>query len=215
MGPKIIKRRRASLRWATAGALAILFTAGCNRMEDTTQNFTTAINKYYKTHPSCVWPEAMKFPVQQNASNTKEIKRYDALVYQGLLARTTTQKVMVTAGEPVESYDLTPQGRAAWIADAQQHGYGNLCYGHRTVTSIDSSSPTSSQNGATTDVIYRYTISGVPAWAKAADTQTTFPGLGADLSGNQVGHATLNDSRTGWQVVSAPWTHIPDSDIYK
>ena len=214
MAIQAIERRRVSFRWATIFAASLLI-AGCNRMEDTTQNLTRAIDSYYNTHPSCLWPEAMKFPVEQDTSNPKETKRLDALVYQGLLARAASPKVMVSAGQPSDIYNLTPKGQSAWTPDPKQPGFGNLCYGHRTVTSIDSSSPTSNKDGATTDVVYRYSIAAPAAWAADPETQAAFPALQADLSGNQVARATLTDTHKGWQVTSAPWAHISDSDIYK
>jgi len=206
------RRRRATSRWIALCGAAILFTAGCGRMEDTTQNFTNAIDKYYSAHPSCLWPDAVEFPVREDAAGPREISGYDALVHQALLVRKTDQ---TKAAGPGNAYDLSLQGRAAWVPDRQQAGFGNLCYGHRKVTSIGSSSPTTSQNGATTDVVSRYVIEGAPEWAKTAEVQTDFPRLQADLSGNQVGRATLTDTRKGWQVTSAPWAHISDSDIYK
>jgi len=213
---QVMKRSRASSRWVAACAAAILFASGCNRMGDTTENFISAIDKYYSAHPSCLWPEPMNFPLQEDASNNKEASGFDALVHQELLVRGSAEtRVMVAAGQQGNTYDLTAKGRAAWTADAQQAGFGNLCYGHRTVTAIDSSTPTTSQNGATTDVVYRYVVKDAPAWAQAAEIQTDFPGLQADLAGAQVGRATLTDTRKGWQVSSAPWAHISDSDIYK
>jgi hypothetical protein len=208
-------RRIPSIRIA-ACAVAFVFITGCNQMDDTTANFAKAIDKYYSTNQSCVWTESAKFPVQEDTADTKETSRYDSLVYQGLLVRSSDQKVVNVTTEQVTNYDLSDKGRAAWVPDPQQPGAGNFCYGHRKVISIDSFTPTSSKNGATTDVVYRYSIAGtVPDWATAAPTLAAFPGLRADLSGNQVGRATLTDTRKGWQVINAPWAHISDSDIYK
>jgi len=213
---QLIKQRRASSRWVAAGAAAILFASGCNRMGDTTENFTSAIDKYYNTHPSCLFTEPMNFPLQADDSNSKQASGFDALVHQALLARGSAEaRVMVAAGQQENTYNLTAKGHAAWTADAQQAGFGNFCYGHRTVTAIDSSTPTTSRNGATTDVVYRYVINGAPQWAQAAEVQTDFPNLQGDLAGTQVGRATLTNTRKGWQVSSAPWAHISDSDIYK
>ena len=216
MATQEIKRRRASSRYIAICGIATLFAAGCNRTEDTTANFTKAINTYYSAHPSCLWLDPVKFPVQEDASNPKEIRGYDALVHQSLLVRASVdQKMMVASAAPVSSYDLSDKGRLTWTADPQQPGSGNFCYGHRVVASIDSASPTSSQNGATTDVVYRYSITGAPDWAKSPEVLADFPNLQADLAGTQVAHATLTDTPKGWQVTSAPWAHISDSDIYK
>jgi hypothetical protein len=214
--PTYPRKRRLSVLCVTV-CVVVLLASGCSRMEDTNANFTKAINKYYSDHPSCLWPDPVKFPVEEeDASSPREITGYDALVDQTLLVRATDpRKVLVAEGKLAHNYNLSDQGRRIWTADPQQPGFGNLCYGHRVVAGIDSTSPTSSQNGATTNVVYRYTIADVSPWAKSVETQTAFPSLQADLSGNQVGRATLTDTRKGWQVSSAPWAHIYDSDIYK
>lgn len=209
-------RSRVVCRRAIIVAAATLFTAGCSRMEDTTANYTRSIDAYYASHPSCLWSESVKFPVEQDSSSTREVRAYDALVHEGLLVRSSAQKTLIdTASPKMDVYDLSDKGRGLWAADPQDAGSGDFCYGHRKVTNIDSSTPTTSKSGATTDVIYRYTITGAPAWATSPEMQMAFPGLGADLSGNQVGRVTLTDSRKGWQVLTAPWAHISDSDIYK
>jgi len=216
MGTHETKRRRASSRYVAVCAMAVLFAAGCTRMEDTNANFAKAIDKYYSYHPSCVWPENLKFPIQADASNPKEIVGYDALVHQDLLVRSAGGKMTVADSSQANSYDLSSKGRAAWTIDQQRPGFGNFCYGYRTVSSIDSFTPTTSKNGATTDVVYRYSIRDVSDWAKADEIKADFPGLQADLLGTQVGRATLTDNAIkGWQVTSAPWAHISDSDIYK
>jgi len=215
MATHAIKRSRRACRRATICAAAILFTTGCSSTEDTNTNFTKAINKYYNNHPSCLWPDNLNFPVQEDPANIKEIRGYDALVHQGVLVRSAAGKTPI-ANPQMNTYDLTSKGRTLWTFDQQKAGFGNFCYGYRTVTNIDSSTPTTSTNGATTDVIYRYSIRDVPDWAKTDEIRADFPGLQADLTSTQVGSATLtNTSIKGWQVTSAPWAHISDSDIYK
>jgi hypothetical protein len=218
MGTHEIKRRRASSRYVAVCALAVLLVSGCARMEDTNANFANAIDKYYSYHPSCVWPENLQFPIQEDASDPKEVRGYDALVHQELLVRTAGKSMTVADGPqaPTNSYDLSSKGRSEWTIDQQKPGFGNFCYGYRTVTNIDSATPTTSKTGATTDVVYRYSIRDVPDWAKSAEVKADFPGLQADLSATQVGRATLTDNALkGWQVTGAPWAHISDSDIYK
>ena len=77
------------------------------------------------------------------AGRCSDTALYAALVDQGLLVRTTDQKtVMLVASKQVNNYDISEQGRAAWVADPEQPGFGNFCYGRRKVTSIDTSTPT-------------------------------------------------------------------------
>ena len=149
---------RKSLRTAAMCATIILLGIGCNKKEDNSINFRNAIDTYYSAHPACLWSEPFKFPVQADTSDNSKTAGYDALVDQGLLVRTTAEKKkLIIASKQVNNYDLSDKGRSAWTADVNQPGYGNFCYGHRKVTSIDNSTPTSSAVGATTQVTYHHT----------------------------------------------------------
>ncbi len=143
---------------------------------------------------------------------TPKPKRYDALVDAGLLTRTTSEKKIIIISKRENNYDLSEQGRAAWTADPNQPGYGNFCYGHRTVTSIDNATPASSQTGSTTTVNYHYVIAGLPAWANAQETQTAFPQIQTALNTPQPATANLTDTGSGWQVAGAPNSTSADNN---
>ena len=199
-----IQHTRKTLRSAATCVTMVLLAIGCNRKEDNSVNFSNAIDTYYSAHPSCLWSEPVKFPVQAETSDSSETTRYDALVDQGLLARTTAEKKkFIVASKQVNNYDLSDKGRSAWTADVNQPGYGNFCYGHRKVSNIDSSTPTSSAVGATTQVTYHYTLTDPPEWAAAVETQNAYPQLHAELAGPQTGRATLTNTNNGWQLSSA------------
>ena len=203
----------ASLHTTALCATIILFAVGCNKKEDNLTNFTAAINSYYSAHPACLWSEPVKFPVQADTSDASKTAPFDALVDQGLLVRTTAEKkVMIVASKQVNNYDLSDKGRSAWLADVNQPGFGNFCYGHRKVSNIDSSTPTKSAEGTTTQVDYHYTLADSPAWATAAETQNAFPRLHADLTQPQTGQATLIDTNNGWQVAVAQPAHSSGAD---
>jgi hypothetical protein len=201
-------RVTAPLFARTAALLAVtMFTvAGCKKTADNTSNYKSAINDYYSAHPACLWSQEIKFPVQVKTSDDSKTKGYDALVDQGLLSRTTDEKKkMIILSEQVTNYDLTDKGRSAWTADASNPGYGNLCVGHRSVSTIDSASPTDDKPGATTDVSYHYSLDGVPDWAKAPETQTAYPDLRDTLSGSAASStAKLTDTQNGWRVTDTP-----------
>ena len=185
---------------------AVLFAAtACNKTAPKTPNYADAINSYYQAHPVCLWSDEKKFPVQAATSDDAKTQGYDALVDQGLLTRTTSEKKIIIISKQQNNYDISDKGRAAWTADPNQPGYGNFCYGHRKVASIDSNSPTSDQPGATVTVNYHYSLTDVPDWAKAAETQTAFPRLQA-FNTPQPASATLTNTTNGWQVTSAPGT---------
>src|ERR1700761_8708787 len=183
-----------------ASCLSLAVLAGCKKTEESKPNFKSAIDTYSSSRPACLWSDPVKFPVQADTSDTSKTSGYDALVDQGLLVRTTAEKkVMIIASKQVNNYDLSDKGRSAWTADTTQPGFGNFCYGHRKVSGIDSSTPTTDQPGATTQVSYHFTFSDAPGWASAAETQTAYPQVHTDLAGPQSAQATLTNTNQGWQ----------------
>ncbi len=191
------------LLWCGVAALAV---AGCKKTADNTVNYKTALNTYYAAHPACLWSEPKKFPAQADTSDSTKTSPYDALVDQGLLLRSTAEKKqLLILSKQVTNYDLTDKGRSAWTADVNQPGYGNFCYGHATVSSIDNATPTNDQPGATTQVSYHYGFSDAPGWATAPETQTAYPNVQANLAAaGTTGTATLSNTTNGWVVTSAP-----------
>jgi hypothetical protein len=190
------------VRAMSLASLLVLAATACRKTAPTTPNYADAINSYYQAHPACLWSDEKKFPVQAATSDDAKTAGYDALVDQGLLTRTTSEKKIIIVSKRENNYDLTDKGRSAWTADPNQPGYGNFCYGHRKVSSIDSNSPTSDQPGATVTVNYHYTLTGLPDWAAAAETQTAFPALRA-AGAPQAATATLTNTNNGWEVTHA------------
>ena len=192
---------RPSVATASVLAVTLAMSVGCNKHVDNTIHFTDAINTYYAAHPVCLWQSSMKFPAQADTKDTSKTAGFDALVDQGMLSRTTAEKkVMIVASKQVTNYDLSDQGRSAWVADVDMPGSGNFCYGHRKVSTIDSSTPASSERGATTQVAYHYTLADAAAWATAEETQNAFPQIRQNLSGPQTGTATLIETNEGWKM---------------
>ena len=185
--------------------VAMVATVGCKKIDDSTSNYTKAINTYYASRPECLWSQTHKLPVQVNTSDDSKTMGYDALVDQGLLQRTTGEKkVFILGSKEVTNYDLSEKGRSAWTADQTQPGFGNFCYGTPSVASIDSSTANNGQPGSTTVVTYHAKMSGVPEWAQAAETKNAFPQVMADLSGPVAATATLTDTNNGWAVTTGP-----------
>jgi hypothetical protein len=185
-----------------AATIAWLLTA-CNKTADNKPNFEAAINSYYQARPTCLWSTAQQFPVQIGHSDPKAAQ-FDALVDQGLLTRTTSEKKIIIVSKQENNYDVSDKGRSAWTADSTQPGYGNFCYGHRKVSTIDSYTPTNSQPGATTTVQYHYAFADVPAWASTAETQTAYPRVQANLSTTpKAATVQMTNTSNGWQVATA------------
>jgi len=192
-----------ALKYTWLCGAALLLVSGCKKTSDNTINYKSAINTYYASHPACLWSQSQKFPVQVGASDATKTGPYDALVDQGLLSRTTSEKKIIIISKQETNYDLSDKGRSAWTADTTQPGFGNFCYGQRNVSSVDSSTPNSGEPGATTTVNYHYTFSSAPDWAKAPETQNAFPQLATALAGGSA-TATLVDTNSGWQVQAPP-----------
>jgi hypothetical protein len=181
----------------------MLLSAGCNKQSDSNQNYKSAINDYYKAHPSCLWSEPKKFPVQAATSDDAKTEGYDALTDSGLLTRTTGEKkVMIVASKQVNNYDLSDKGRSSWAGDPSQPGYGNFCFGHRDVTSIESVTPGTDPSGnKTVQVKYHYKLTDVADWANSQEVKTAFPGVGTSLSQPRADTASLMLTGDHWQVV--------------
>jgi hypothetical protein len=179
-----------------------LLFAGCNKQDDSKPNYQSAINDYYKAHPACIWQDTKKFPVQAATADDAKTEGYDALTDAGLLTRTTGEKkVFIVASKQVNNYDLSAQGRSDWTPDTTQPGYGNFCFGHRTVDSIDSFTTGVNASGLkTAQVNYHYSFADVPAWAKNQEVQTAFSSAGAALAHSQPGQDSLVMNGTTWQV---------------
>ena len=181
-----------------AAAAAILFT-GCKKTADNTTNSTNAINAWYAAHPSCLWPQPMQFPMQVGASDTAKTQPLDALFDANLLTRSTSEKKIIIISKQETNYDLSDTGKSNWTPDPSQPGFGNFCYGHRTVQSIVSATPNNGQPGATTQVSYLYQFSGIPGWANNVEVQNAFPQM-SEVKGNGGATATLLDTPNGWQM---------------
>jgi hypothetical protein len=179
----------------------VLLAAGCNSTHGNSNSaYEAAINNHYKDAPVCIWQESKKMPAQAATSDDSKTEGYDALTQAGLLTRTTAEKKkFIIASEQVNNYDLSSQGRSSWTPDSAQPGYGNFCYGTRSVTSIDSTSPGTTGQGAPTEVVnYHYKIGGVPGWAQSAEMKTAFPAIGSVANGQQTAQATLVKNGDAW-----------------
>ena len=196
---------RLALTMVSSAAALMLLAGGCRKTADNSLNYRNAINDYYTAHPACLWSVPKKFPVQVDTSNVEDTRGYDALFNEGVLTRTSGEKKkLIIISKQVTNYDVTDKGRGAWTVDPTQPSFGNFCYGHRSVSSIDSSTPNNGEVGATTQVAYHWAFSGAADWAKAADVQNAFPNVRQNLAGGGVSNKTLVDTSAGWKVQAGP-----------
>lgn len=188
------------MHYATLFLLAAILCVGCKQTADSTENYKRAINAYYSAMPACLWTASKRLPVQVAAGDADQTAPYDSLVDAGLLVRSTSEKRIIIVDKREINYDLSDAGHSAWTPDPNQPGAGNFCYGHRSVTSIDSATPNNGQPGATSVVAFHYDLSGVPAWTQNAEVQDAFPQMRADLNDVDTATQTLLATSNGWQV---------------
>jgi len=181
---------------------AMLIVAGCRKTNFVDKTaFKSAINNYYSTRQECVWQSAVKFPVQADTSNYEQTKGYDALTDAGFLVRKAAEKKRFLIGsKQVTDYDVSDKGRSSWTPDQTQPGYGNFCFGHREVTTIDGFSPADVADASQYSVSFHYDVASIPGWASTVEMKTAFPKLAIDTSGQQTAVANLVKSDSGWQV---------------
>ncbi len=205
---------RSGIRSLFAVAVVTAALSGCKAPKDQAGNLKTAINNYYQQWPECLWKQPIQLPQQHDRDDATAVQPFDALVDQGLLARTPIEKTkLLVIKKAANSYDLTDRGRANWTPDPSQPGYGNFCYAHRKVKDILGNTPAGTQPGATTTVNYAYTIGDVKDWAQAQETHNAFPGLAAALTATSQASTTLVLTSDGWKVQAAAKSSTGDSGI--
>lgn len=189
-------------KWAVLAIAGMIgWATGCRNTNTVDKGaFKSALDSYLSGRQRCLWSEPTKFPAQADTSNDEQTRGFDALTDAGLLTRGSAEKKRFLVGsKQVNSYDLSDKGRSVWVADQTQPGYGNFCFGHPEVTSVDGYSPTDS-NSTLYTVNYHYAVKSLPDWANSTEMKTAFPRIASDSSGEQTGIANLSKSNDGWQV---------------
>jgi hypothetical protein len=191
-------RTRGWAVWAIT--LLVGMSIGCKKSTLDKAAFQSALNDYYKGQNDCLWDMTTKFPAQADASNDEQTKGFDALVDAGLLRRSSEEKKRFLIGsKQVTNYDLSDKGRTTWTPDQSQPGYGNFCFGHDQVVSIDSFTP-ADPDAAQFTVNYRYGITGIPDWANTNEMKVAYPKIVQAGSGAKTASATLTKGTNGWVV---------------
>ena len=168
---------------------AALVLGGCNSKTKPTQaNYSSTLNTYFGEHPDCLLEGGTRFPyeVGEKPGEGPTQQQMDALV---------VAKLLDVHREPaihVSRYTLTTAGTR--LAP-------RFCFGHREVTSIESSTPPAPANGFTETVVtYHYKIGDLPVWAKSAEITAAFPKFQQEISGEATDKTTLALTGVGWSV---------------
>jgi hypothetical protein len=184
----------SSLRSSSAGfaryisavlTATLVLSAGCNsKAKPTEANFTQTINTYFTEHPDCLLSN-IRFPyATSDAAVTKQLN-------------TLVKSLLLEA-----SYETAVKTTRYTVARAGTRYAPRFCYGHRTVTSIESSTPPAKGPAGfpETHISYRYKMEDVPVWAKSADVQAAYPQMATATTEGGTGQITLAQTLAGWQV---------------
>jgi hypothetical protein len=195
------------MRGAKFGILVITgliaIGVGCRKNVIDKAAFQSTLNNYLSGRQECVWAAPVKLPAQADTSNDEQTKGFDALTDAGLLTRKPEEKKRFLIGsKQVNDYDLSDKGRSTWTADTSQPGYGNFCYGHPEVTSIDGYTPADNPDATQFDVNYHYAVTSLADWANTAEMRTAFPKIASDTNGQETATASLTKSDNGWTVAN-------------
>jgi hypothetical protein len=190
---------RQSMWSAVVGLICVATIAGCSGTPSPKErvDYSVSLNRYYEGRPMCLWPDAVKFPIEKATPQEVHKLGLNALVGSGLLVRTNGGR----------SFDLSPEGRSAFSPDVFNKGAGNFCYGRRKVVSIDSTN----HNSRSTELVsYEYSVADAAAWAKEDAVQRAFPQIVSELAGVHRAQATLLDTTEGFEVAGIPTPLKPE-----
>jgi hypothetical protein len=167
-----------------------LMLAGCSGFKAATpKNFTGALNAYYSNHDDCLFSSSLRFPYEASTTGAEEDKNkkgLDALTAAGLLKSLEDRDIHV------KRYELTTYGKRV---------PPRFCYGHRVVTSIDSSTPAAAVDGMKAmQVNYHYKLMDVPGWADSDQMRKAFPDFAKATSPDAQGQTTVVLTQNGWRV---------------
>ena len=185
-------------------AVGILSTA-CKDNTAQKSQFKSAINNSFAGKHECLWPEPIKMPAEADPAKDDRTRDFDALTDAGLLVRAPEEKKRFLIGsKPVNLYDLSDRGHAAWTPDPTRPGYGNFCFGHFNVTNIDNFTPNNSSDPSQYTVTYSYEVEGIPGWATTPESRRAFPKVSKDTSIQTATATLIKDSNGGWVVQPTP-----------
>ena len=178
-----------------------MWTTACHKDSIDRAQFKSAIQNSLAHKHDCIWADPVKMPAEADPAKDERTRDFDALTDAGLLARAPEEKKRFLVGsKPVNLYDLSDKGHAAWQPDPDRPGYGNFCFGHFNVTSVTNATPNDASNPTQYTVTYNYEVEGIPAWASTPESMRTFPKIAKDTSVHSATATLVKDSNGGWVV---------------
>jgi hypothetical protein len=182
----------------------LVLPVGCKEAPpDPNAPYIAAINAYWRVHPRCLWTQAVRMPAEEMPKGAR-ISGFQALTDMGFLQPAQpTGDGGAPAVKGILAFDLTDQGRTSWVPVPHMKGLGNLCYGHRSVTTVDNVVPIPASQSAMEAVVVKYHFSSTdqPQWATDPKLQAAFPEVTTTLA-QQADTATLIKTSSGWVLTT-------------
>jgi len=188
---------------------AILFLlflpVGCSKdaPPDPNAPYAAAINAYWHVRPRCLWTQAVRTPIEELAKGAR-MPELKALIDIGFVQPVPLPAADVSpATKGMLAFDLTDQGHTAWVPVPHMKNLGNICYGHRSVTTVDSVTPIPASQSSMEAVVVKYHFSSTdqPQWATDPKLQKAFPDVASTLA-QQSDTATLLKTSSGWVLTT-------------
>lgn len=161
--------------------------------------FKSAIDAYYGRKPVCIWKTSVKFPLFSHDDSFKVLRDEGLLRYRWSIADSLDLDSDSMPDPRPEKFWLSGKGQAIWTEDPSKPRFGNFCFGHLSVTTIDGFTPSQSNPGQYV-VSYHASVPSLPDWASSARMKAAFTIVALASSGRETWTATLARNGMGWEV---------------
>lgn len=212
------------MKGAVLALALVALVGGCSSKTDPNEtNFGAAIKAYLQKHGSlCLGTESWPVELAESEGRITGIRgepservRLEALVSQGLVARTEVDKPVVSfMGAPTgrtqrfTRYELTQKGKQ-YLKPRDSEGIqegkmpGALCYGHMALDKVIKwEGPMKLGDYQEALVKYHYRVENLAAWAKSEEVQAAFPELKERIAaaGTAPQSHVVQLTSVGWEV---------------
>jgi hypothetical protein len=197
---EMTRRSMAAAAVAACTLALALLVSGCQTEYERNVAITAALNNFYSTHQDCLFSTAVKFPETADPADQAETKGLDSLVDAGLLRRTQVNETgHARHREHLVEYQLTNVGQEDWTTDQHRQGYGNFCFGHAQLSTIESATKVPGDGVTRYYVGYQDQVM-LPLWATTPQVEQAFPFVAKDSAG-RTATATVVKSGNSWRVL--------------
>lgn len=193
--------------------LLLVSLSGCSDPKEASEsNFKKSLQAYLDSeYPKCYFlseiPKAVDLP-----ENSKILQRYEVMVKAGLLEKSTTE-IEVGGGrsapekKTVPYYALSAEGKKQFTENVKSisgRNVGGFCGGKASIVEVlQFTEPHKVWDETVTDVVFSYTVIGMPEWTKNEAVLAQFSDIKADLGSVE---EPVKD-KTSLVLTNSGWTH--------